>query len=169
MHNVGIITIPNEEETKRMASFNQVVLMGNLTRDVEVRQLPSGSQVAEIGLAVNRKWRDKGSGEMKEEVGFYDVVMWGRTAEIADQYLKKGSSILIQGRLQQDRWEDKETGAKRSKVKIVCENMTMLGSRQQDGDGDSQPASQSHAQPQAQAQAQPQPAWADPNPDEIPF
>ena len=151
-----------------MASFNQVVIMGNLTRDVEVRHLQSGSAVAEVSVAVNRKWKDKNSGETKEEVGFFDVVMWGRQAEIAEQYLHKGSGLLVQGRLQQDRWEDKETGKGRSKVKIVCENFQMLSKGSGEGGGDYSQA--------APAQAAAQPAWSNaapaqgsPNPDEIPF
>ena len=115
-----------------MASFNKVILVGNLTRDPQVRYTPGGSAVAEVGLAVNRSWFDKNSNSRKEETTFVDVTLWGRTAEVASEYLTKGRSVLIEGRLQLDQWDDKETGQKRSKLKVVGENMTMLGGR---GDG----------------------------------
>jgi len=109
-----------------MASFNKVILMGNLTRDPQVRYLPSGQAVAEVGLAVNRSWFDKQANQRKEEVTFVDVTLWGRTAEVAGEYLTKGAGVLIEGRLQLDQWDDKETGQKRSKLKVVGEQMTML-------------------------------------------
>lgn len=112
-----------------MASFNKVILVGNLTRDPQVRYTPGGTAVAEIGLAVNRQWYDKVSNSRKEEVTFVDVTLWGRTAEIAGEYLGKGRQVLVEGRLQTDSWDDKETGQKRSKLRVVCENMTMLGAR----------------------------------------
>ncbi len=110
-----------------MASFNKVILVGNLTRDPELRTTPGGASVGEIGLAVNRSWFDKNSNSRKEEVTFVDVTLWGRTAEVASEYLTKGRSVLIEGRLQLDQWDDKESGQKRSKLKVVGENMTMLG------------------------------------------
>jgi single-strand DNA-binding protein len=116
-----------------MASFNRVILVGNLTRDPQVRYTPGGTAVAEIGLAVNRSWFDKQTNSRKEEVTFVDVTLWGRTAEIAGEYLGKGRQVLIEGRLQTDSWDDKETGQKRSKLRVVCENMTMLGSRSEGG------------------------------------
>lgn len=112
-----------------MASFNKVIIVGNLTRDPEVRFIPSGSAVCDISLAVNSQWTDKRSNERKEEVTFVEVTLWGRTAEIAGEYLAKGRPVLIEGRLQQDSWEDKETGQKRSKLKVVAESMQLLGSR----------------------------------------
>lgn len=115
-----------------MASFNRVILVGNLTRDPEVRYTPGGTAVSEIGLAVNRQWFDKNSNERKEETTFVDVTLWGRQAEVAGEYLSKGRQILIEGRLQTDSWDDKETGKRRSKLRVVAEQMTMLGSR---GDG----------------------------------
>ena len=118
-----------------MASFNKVILMGNLTRDPQVRYTPSGSAVAELGLAVNRSWFDKQSNSRKEETTFVDVTVWGRTAEIAGEYLSKGRSVMIEGRLQMDQWEDKQSGQKRSKLKVVCENMTMVGGRGEGGGG----------------------------------
>lgn len=110
-----------------MASFNKVILVGNLTRDVELRYTPGNTAVAEIGLAVNRSWFDKASNSRKEQTTFIDVTLWGRTAEVANEYLAKGRSVLIEGRLQLDQWQDKESGQNRSKLKVVGENMTMLG------------------------------------------
>jgi single-strand DNA-binding protein len=118
-----------------MASFNKVILVGNLTRDPEVRYIPSGKAVSEIGLAVNSSWFDKQSNQRKEEVTFVDVTLWGRQAEVAGEYLSKGRPVLIEGRLQLDSWEDKTTGQKRSKLRVVCENMQMLGSRGDAGGG----------------------------------
>lgn len=116
-----------------MASFNKVVLVGNLTRDVEVKFTPSGTAVAEIGLAVNEKRKDA-SGEWVEDVTFVDVTLWGRQAEVAGEYLSKGSSVLIEGRLKLDQWE--KEGQKRSKLKVVGENMRLMGSKPS-GDGGS--------------------------------
>ena len=110
-----------------MASFNKVVLVGNLTRDPEVRYVSSGTAVADLGLAVNRTWFDKQAQQKKEEVAFIDVTVWGKQAENAGQYLKKGRSVLIEGRLQMDTWEDKESGKKRSKLKVVGDQVTFLG------------------------------------------
>lgn len=118
-----------------MASFNKVILVGNLTRDPQVRYTSGGSAVAEIGLAVSRQWFDKQSNQRKEETTFVDVTLWGRQAEVAGEYLSKGRPVLIEGRLQLDSWDDKETGQKRSKLRVVGENMTMLGSRNDGGGG----------------------------------
>jgi single-strand DNA-binding protein len=112
-----------------MASFNKVILMGNLTRDPQVKYTTGGTAVTEIGLAVNRQWFDKQSNTKKDETTFVDITLWGRTAEIAGEYLAKGRPVLIEGRLQLDTWDDRETGQKRSKLRVVGENMTMLGSR----------------------------------------
>jgi len=118
-----------------MASFNKVILVGNLTRDPEVRYTPGGTAVCDITLAVNAQWTDKRTNERKEEVSFIDVTLWGRTAEIAGEYLAKGRPVLVEGRLQQDKWDDKETGQKRSKLKVVADGMQLLGSRQDGGSG----------------------------------
>ncbi len=118
-----------------MASYNRVILIGNLTRDPEVRYIPSGMAVAELGLAVNRQFTDKNSNERKEEVTFVDVTLWGREAELAGEYLAKGRPVMIEGRLQMDTWDDKATGQKRSKLKVVGERMQFLGSPQGGGEG----------------------------------
>lgn len=117
-----------------MASFNKVILVGNLTRDPDVKYTNGGTAVCEVGLAVNRTWFDKSSNQKKEEVTFVDCTLWGRTAEVAGEYLAKGNSVLIEGRLQTDSWEDKETGKRRTKLKVVAEHMTMLGNRSRNGD-----------------------------------
>jgi single-strand DNA-binding protein len=110
-----------------MASFNKVILVGNLTRDPQVKYTTGGTAVTEIGLAVNRRWLDKQSNQWKDETTFVDITLWGRTAEIAGEYLAKGRQVLIEGRLQLDTWDDRESGQKRSKLRVVGENMTMLG------------------------------------------
>jgi single-strand DNA-binding protein len=110
------------------------MLLGNLTRDPEVKYTPKGSAVADIGLAVNRTYTTDG-GEKREETTFVDVTMWGRQAEIAGEYLKKGRPLFVEGRLQLDTWDDKQTGQKRSKLRVVCENFQMLGSRDGGGEG----------------------------------
>jgi single-strand DNA-binding protein len=118
-----------------MASFNKVILVGNLTRDPQVKYTTGGTAVTEIGLAVSRQWFDKTTNSKKEETTFVDVTLWGRTAEIAGEYLAKGRPVLIEGRLQLDTWDDRESGQKRSKLRVVGENMTMLGSRGDGGGG----------------------------------
>jgi single-strand DNA-binding protein len=112
-----------------MANFNKVILVGNLTRDPEVKYTTGGTAVTELGLAVNRQWFDQKSNERKEETTFVDVTLWGRQAEVAGEYLSKGRSVLIEGRLQLDQWEDKQSGQKRSKLRVVGEAMQMLGGR----------------------------------------
>ena len=114
-----------------MASFNRVILVGNLTRDPELRYIPSGTAVSDIGLAVND--RVKRGDQWVDEATFVDVTLWGRTAEIANEYLSKGSPVLIEGRLKLDRWE--KDGQKHSKLKVVGERMQMLGSREGGGGG----------------------------------
>src|SRR6476620_4518034 len=102
-----------------MASFNRVILLGNLTRDVEVKYLQSGTAVAEVGLAVNDRHKDSKTNQWVEETTFVDVTFWGRTAEIAAEYLSKGSPVLVEGRLKLHQWESE--GQKRSKLRVVCE------------------------------------------------
>lgn len=110
-----------------MASFNRVILLGNLTRDVEVKYLQSGTAVAEVGLAVNDRRKDAKTNQWIDETTFVDVTFWGRTAEIAAEYLGKGSPVLVEGRLKLDQWETE--GQKRSKLRVVCERMQMVGSK----------------------------------------
>jgi len=117
-----------------MASFNKVILMGNLTRDPEIKYTPKGTAIADIGLAVNRAYTTEG-GEKREEVTFVDVTLWGRVAEIVGEYCKKGRPLFVEGRLQLDSWDDKQTGQKRSKLKVIGENIQLLGSRDGGGGG----------------------------------
>lgn len=115
-----------------MASFNRVILVGNLTRDIELKYLQSGTAVTEVGLAVNDRRKNQ-QGEWVDEPVFVDITLWGRTAEIASEYLSKGSSVLIEGRLKLDQWE--KDGQKRSKLRVVGETMQMLGTRGAGGGG----------------------------------
>lgn len=112
-------------------SYNRVILVGNLTRDPELRYIPSGTAVSEIGLAVND--RIKRNEEWVDEPTFVDVTLWARTAEVANEYLSKGSKILVEGRLKLDSWE--KDGQKRSKLRVIAEKMMMLGGRSGNGDG----------------------------------
>ena len=109
-----------------MANFNKVMLMGNVTRDIELRYTPKGTAVADIGLAVNRV-RTSDGGERIEETTFVDVTLWGRTAEVAHQYSGKGKPLFVEGRLHMDSWDDKATGQKRSKLKVVADNIQLMG------------------------------------------
>lgn len=108
------------------ASLNRVFLMGNVTRDPEVRYTPKGTAVCTLGVAVNEYYTTQ-SGEQKEETVFVDVDLWGRQAETAGQYLAKGRPVFIEGRLRLDQWDDKETGQKRSRLKVVCTRMQLIG------------------------------------------
>lgn len=108
-----------------MANLNKVMLIGNLTRDPELRYTPKGTAVADIGLAINRVWSND-QGQKQEDTTFVDVTLWGRQAELAEKYLGKGRGVYIEGRLQLDTWDDKETGKKRSKLKVVGENLQFL-------------------------------------------
>jgi len=112
-----------------MASLNKVMLIGNLTRDPEIKYTPKGTAIADIGLAVNRNYTTD-TGEKREEVTFIDVTLWGRVAEIVGEYCKKGRPIFVEGRLQLDTWDDKQTGQKRSKLKVVGDNIQLLGGRE---------------------------------------
>ncbi len=151
-----------------MASFNKVILLGNLTRDPEVRYTPKGSAVADIGLAVNRNYTLE-TGEKREEVTYVDVVLWARLAEIAGEYLKKGRPVLIEGRLQMDTWDDKQSGQKRTKMRVVGETMQLLGSRPGGGGGGGDAEEASNAPRTSKPTAPPKPAPSEPDDDEIPF
>ncbi len=107
---------------------NKVILIGNLGRDPEVRSTPSGQPVASFSLATNRRWNTR-DGERREETEWHNIECWGRQAEVAGQYLRKGSKLFVEGRIKTDSWDDRETGAKRYKTKIVCDNFQMLSAR----------------------------------------
>jgi single-strand DNA-binding protein len=144
-----------------MANLNKVLLLGNVTRDPEIRYTPKGSAVCDLGVAVNRGYTTD-SGEKREEVTFVDVTLWGRTAEVASEYLKKGRPVFVEGRLQMDTWDDKQTGQKRTRLRVVAENMQLLGGRAPGG-GDA-PAEGRQPSPPPK-----KPATAEPDEDEIPF
>jgi single-strand DNA-binding protein len=153
-----------------MASFNKVILLGNVTRDPEIRYTPKGTAVTELGMAVNRVYSTEG-GEKREEVTFVDVTLWGRTAEIAGEYLKKGRPVLIEGRLQLDTWDDKQSGQKRSKLKVVADGLQLIGGRPGGGGGGGAAEAGDEDRPRA-GKAMPPPkgaAAAAPDDDEIPF
>ena len=149
-----------------MASVNKVMLLGNCTRDPEVKYTPKGSAVTDVGIAVNRVYTTDG-GEKREETTFVDVTMWGRQAEIAGEYLKKGRPVFIEGRLQLDSWDDKQTGQKRSKLRVVCENFQLLGSR--DGGGESGGSPRSGGASKASKSAPPAADAEETAEDDIPF
>jgi len=147
-----------------MASYNKVTLIGNLTRDPEIKYTPKGTAIADIGLAVNRSYSTD-SGEKREEVTFIDVTLWGRVAEIVGEYCKKGRPLFVEGRLQLDTWDDKQTGQKRSKLKVVGENIQLLSGRE--GGSESEGRDTRPANPPAARQAPPQKRPpADPDLDE---
>jgi single-strand DNA-binding protein len=159
-----------------MANLNKVMLIGNLTRDPELRYTPSGKAVADISLAINRVWNNE-QGQKQEETIFVDVTLWSRQAELAQQYLSKGRGVYIEGRLQMDTWDDKETGKKRSRLKVVGDNLQFLP----DGRGAAGPGTgggsdrpQASRPPQQQRSGPPQGASAAPadeyqDEDDIPF
>jgi single-strand DNA-binding protein len=118
-----------------MAALNKVLLMGNLTKDPELRYTPNGSAVADFGLAINRTYTSA-SGEKKDDTCFVDINVWGKQAESTSKYLKKGSPAFIEGRLQLDQWEDKETGRARSRLRVVAERVQFLGAPNKDGFND---------------------------------
>jgi single-strand DNA-binding protein len=153
-----------------MASFNKVILLGNLTRDPEVRYTPKGSAVCDLGVAVNRVYTPEG-GERREEVTFVDVVLWARLAEIAGEYLRKGRPVFIEGRLQMDSWDDKQTGQKRTKLRVVGESMQLLGGRPSGAaPGDPGEEDRAAASTGGKTTAPPKTsAPAQPDEDEIPF
>ena len=147
-----------------MASFNKVILLGNLTRDPEVRYTPKGSAVCDLGIAVNRVFTTE-AGERREEVTYVDVVLWSRLAEIAGEYLKKGRPVFIEGRLQMDSWEDKQSGQKRTKLRVVGESMQLLGSRP----GGGAEMGEEHRQSTKPNPPPKSTTAAEPDEDEIPF
>ena len=160
-----------------MANLNKVMLIGNLTRDPELRHTPKGTAVSEISMAINRVWNNE-QGQKQEETTFVEVTLWGRQAELAQQYLTKGRPVYIEGRLQLDSWDDKETGKKRSKLRVIGENMQFLSSgagagANSGGGGYSERPQQASSAPQ-QRSGPPQGASAAPaddyqEDDDIPF
>lgn len=139
------------------------MLIGNLTRDPEIKYTPKGTAIAEIGLAVNRTYTTD-AGEKREECTFIDVELWGRQAELAGEYLKKGRPVFIEGRLKLDTWDDKQTGQKRSKMRVVGEQMQFLGGK------DDKPAQQRQSAPPPRQQPKPpDPDLDAPEEDDVPF
>ena len=153
-----------------MANVNKVILIGNVTRDPEVKFTSKGSAVTDIGLAINRNYT-LDNGEKREETTFVDVELWGRLAEIAGEYAKKGRPLYIEGRLRMDTWEDKASGQKRSRMKVVGENLQLLGGRPEGG---GRPVGggehESHEAPAPRRTAPPsRPAPSSEPDDDIPF
>jgi single-strand DNA-binding protein len=152
-----------------MASLNKVMLIGNVTRDPEIKYTPKGSAVADVGLAINRTYTNQG-GEKVEEVTYVDVELWGRLAEIAGEYAKKGRSIFVEGRLRIDSWEDKQSGQKRNRLKVVGEGMQLLGSRPGGPAGGTGADFEGEAaSPKPSRSASARPVQAEPADDDIPF
>jgi single-strand DNA-binding protein len=158
-----------------MANVNKVILIGNVTRDPEVKFTPKGSAVADVGLAINRNYT-LDNGEKREETIFVDVELWGRLAEIAGEYAKKGRPIYIEGRLRMDTWEDKTSGQKRSRMKVVGENLQLLGSRPSSGGSSGGPEEEGGGHHESRPQRTTRPAPAQQQPpkssepdDDIPF
>jgi single-strand DNA-binding protein len=161
-----------------MASVNKVILVGNLGRDPEVRYSPDGAAICNVSIATTSQWKDKATGERREETEWHRVVFYNRLAEIAGEYLKKGRAIYVEGRLKTRKWQDKDTGADRYSTEIVADQMQMLGGR---GDSDSSGGGQyNQDQPQqqrSQRPSQPRPAAPQASPaanladmdDDIPF
>lgn len=121
-------------------AFNKVILMGNLTRDPETRSTPSGQSVTNFSLAVNRTWKDK-DGNKQEDVAFIECEMWGVRGEVIAKYVSKGQQLLVEGRLRQDSWEDKDTGKKRSTLRVVVENFSFVSDGRGGSGSSSAPAS----------------------------
>lgn len=151
-----------------MASFNKVILVGNLTRDPELRYTPKGTAIAKIGLAVNRVWTNE-AGEKKEEVTFIDIDIFGRTAENVGQYMRKGRPILIEGRLKLDQWDDKQSGQKRQKLGVVAETVQFLGSKDDAGGAPAAAPRSRQAAPPAAPAGEPLAGDEPPESDDVPF
>ncbi len=148
-----------------MASVNKVILIGNVTRDPEVKFTPKGTAVTDLGLAINRTYTAENN-EKREETTFVDVELWGRTAEVAGEYAKKGRQIYIEGRLKLDSWEDKQSGQKRSRLRVVGETLQFLGNRAGGSEGESEPRTSTRPQrPSSPPPSRPE----DSGDDDIPF
>jgi single-strand DNA-binding protein len=157
-----------------MAYLNKVFLIGNLTRDPELRVTPKGTAICQFGLAVNRQFKDE-SGQTRDETTFVDIEAWGKQGELVSKYLTKGSPAMVEGRLKLDQWEDKTSGQKRSKMKVVLENVQFLSSRGNGGGGGaaapSDDVDQTHSAPPSPApRGKPAPAAAQEHvDDDVPF
>ncbi|MBW8874948.1 MAG: single-stranded DNA-binding protein [Acidobacteria bacterium] len=147
---------------------NKVILIGNLGRDPEVRSTPSGQPVASFTLATNRRWRDK-NGQKQEQTEWHQIVVWGKQAEIAGQYLTKGKQIYLEGRLQTRSWDDKQTGEKRYKTEVICDNFQMLGGRGGDFESHGPAASASQSQSSPSQGPSYDEGFGEPEEDDIPF
>ena len=154
-----------------MPNLNKVMLMGNLTRDPEIKYTPKGTAIANFGIAINRVFTPEG-GERREEVTFIDLEAFGRTAEVIGEYFKKGRPIYVEGRLKLDQWDDKQTGQKKSKLGVVAETVQFLGSAPTAGEGGA-PAAPRAPRPSAPAASAPpaEPVEGDgpPESDDVPF
>jgi len=151
---------------------NKVILIGNLGRDPEVRSTPSGQPNAKFTLATSRRWRDKNN-QKQEQTEWHQIVVWGKQAEIAGQYLTKGKQIYLEGRIQTSSWDDKQTGEKKYRTEIICENFQMLGSRGGGGGefeshGPSASSSSSSSSP-SQGPSYDEGGFGEPEDDDIPF
>lgn len=154
-----------------MASVNKVIIVGNLGRDPEVKYSPDGAAICNVSIATTSQWKDKSSGERREETEWHRVVFYNRLAEIAGEYLKKGRSVYVEGRLKTRKWQDKDTGADRYSTEIVADQMQMLGGREDDGGKQQAPqqrTAQQHQNRPAAPQAGPAANLADMDSD-IPF
>lgn len=151
-----------------MASVNKVLIVGNLGRDPEMRTFPSGDQVANVTVATTDKWKDKQSGEMREATEWHRVVFNGRLAEIAGQYLRKGSQVYVEGSLRTRKWTD-QAGVEKYSTEIRADNMQMLGGRPEGGDAPRQAATAPRQAPPPQRAPQPQSSGFEEDPGDIPF
>lgn len=157
-----------------MPNLNKVMLMGNLTRDPEIKYTPKGMAITQFGMAINRVWSNE-AGEKQEEVTFLDVEFFGRKAEVAAEYLKKGRPVYVEGRLKLDSWDDKQSGQKRSKLKIIGEAMEFLGGREKGEESNEEPSQRNQsrsAKPATRPQSPPPRPPVDPDLDaqeDIPF
>jgi single-strand DNA-binding protein len=159
-----------------MAYLNKVFLIGNLTRDPELRVTPKGTAICQFGLAVNRQFKDE-SGQTRDETAFIDIEAWGKQGELVSKYLTKGSPAMVEGRLKLDQWEDKQSGQKRSKLKVVLENVQFLsggrggaggGGASEEGIDQTAPAER-HVPPARGGRSTPPPAAADSIDEDVPF
>ena len=150
-----------------MAGINKVIIVGNLGNDPEIRTMPNGEQVANITVATSESWTDKNTGERKEQVEWHRAVLYRRLAEIAAQYLRKGSQVYIEGRLKTRKWQD-NNGQDRHSTEIQCDNLQMLGGRNQDA-AQNQPPKQQDKQQKAQSKSQQSEPPMDAFDDNIPF